>query len=152
VIGCAATLVIAERTGDEGDHVRMQQRVGPKPPKLKAPRGPGRGVGETRTRNRIRLTERACRALAAAGHPVRATLLTKLLEGPATHKALQRATKATAGPLYHHINQLRLAGLILPKRRDLYELTRGGRNLVLGAACLEPMIKDRRRRPVGASD
>lgn len=70
----------------------------------------------------------------------------KMLEGPATYRALQKVTKLKAGPLYHHVNQLRLGGLILPKERDLYELTRGGRNLVLAVIVAEPLIADARRR------
>jgi predicted transcriptional regulator len=81
------------------------------------------------------------------GHAQRVTLLVKLLEGPATYAALQKVTKSKVGPLYHHINQLRLAGLILPKQRDLYELTRAGRNLILTAIAAGPLLKDRRRRP-----
>ena len=92
--------------------------------------------------------ERTCQALASAGHPQRAALLRKLLEGPATYRALQKATKLKAGPLYHHISQLRLAGLILPKQRDLYELTRGGRNLILAVIVMGPMVRDIRRRPI----
>jgi len=89
----------------------------------------------------------ACRALGALGHSARAKMLRTLLDGPATYRALQRVTRLKAGPLYHHVNQLRLAGLILPKRRDLYELTRGGRNLVLVAFVLAAMTRDPRRRP-----
>jgi len=71
-----------------------------------------------------------------------------LLQGPTVYRAVQRATKLLPGPLYHHINQLRLAGLILPKQRDLYELTRGGRNVVLVAATLNKLAKAGRARPV----
>jgi predicted transcriptional regulator len=73
-------------------------------------------------------------------------ILQLLLDGPATYRALQKATGLAAGPLYHHVNQLRLAGLILPKQRDLYELTRGGRNLYMIALTLAPLTGDRRRR------
>lgn len=89
---------------------------------------------------------RAVPALAAASHEYRVKLMMKLLEGPATYKAMQQVTKLTPGPLYHHINQLRLAGLILPKQRDAYELTRGGRNLILGLLVLAPLTHDKRRR------
>jgi len=77
--------------------------------------------------------------------------MVKLLEGPGTYRALQKVTKLKAGPLYHHVSQLRLAGLILPKQRDLYELTRGGRNLILTVAAVGGLIRDGRRRPVAAS-
>jgi len=85
---------------------------------------------------------------ASLGHPVRIKVLTKLIEGPATYRSLQRLTKAKPGPLYHHLNQLRLSGLMLPKQRDLYELTRGGRNLIVGALALARLVRDSRRRPV----
>ena len=100
----------------------------------------------TRT-GKLHISAATCRALAAVGHDVRARLMTKLLEGPATYRALERASGQKAGPLYHHINQLRLAGLILPKQRDLYELTRGGRNLILTVSVLGPLLRDVRRRP-----
>ncbi|MBU0716604.1 MAG: hypothetical protein KJ749_00005, partial [Planctomycetes bacterium] len=106
----------------------------------------GAGTGGRRGSRTIDAKTLAC--LAAAGHPIRGRLLTKLLEGPATYRALQRTTKTKAGPLYHHINQLRLAGLIMPKQRDLYELTRAGRNLILVALAIKPLLNDRRRRPV----
>lgn len=86
--------------------------------------------------------------MAAVGHPHRGKIMLKLLDGPATYRTLQKVTRLKAGPLYHHINQLRLAGLILPKQRDLYELTRGGRNLILAAMLLGPLIRDTRRRPL----
>jgi hypothetical protein len=89
-----------------------------------------------------------CHAMGALGHPSRMRMMLKMLEGPATYRTLQRVTKLKAGPLYHHVNQLRLTGLILPKQRDLYELTRGGRNLMLVAMAAGPLVRDRRRRPV----
>ena len=106
------------------------------------------GSGKKSTLRRPRVNKRVCVAMAAAGHEVRAKLMLKLLDGPATYRALKRVTKLEAGPLYHHINQLRLAGLILPKQRDLYELTRGGRNLILAMMVLDRAVHDRRRRPI----
>lgn len=86
-------------------------------------------------------------ALAAMGHPVRIKILTMLLDGPGVYRSLQKVTGLKPGPLYHHVNQLRLAGLIGPKERDLYELTRAGRNLLMVTLALEPLLKDRRLRP-----
>ena len=106
------------------------------------------GPGKKNTSGRPRLNKRVCVAMAAAGHEVRGKLMLKWLDGPATDLALKRVTKLEAGPLYHHINQLRLAGLILPKQRDLYELTRGGRNLILAMMVLDRAVHDRRRRPI----
>ncbi len=137
--GCGAALVIVETTGTECDSVANKWDL---PLTLKE-RGGGGAVGRS-----TRTLPRTCRALAAVGHVQRIKLMRKLLEGPATYQALQRVTKLKTGPLYHHINQLRLAGLILPKQRDLYELTRGGRNLILVAVVLGPLIHDTRRRPI----
>lgn len=144
--GCAAILLIEEHAGGERDEAGHAVAVGEAPPSIPAHK---RLMTTAKGRRGRRPRTTVCRALAAAGHETRMKILAKLLEGPATYRAVQRVTKAPAGPLYHHINQLRLAGLILPKQRDLYELTRGGRNLVLTIAAMEPMIKDRRRRPVG---
>ena len=107
--------------------------------------------GKKSTSRRPRVNKQVCVAMAAAGHEVRAKLMLKLLDGPAIYRALKRVTKLEAGPLYHHINQLRLAGLILPKQRDLYELTRGGRNLILAMMVLDRAVHDRRRRPIPIS-
>ncbi len=137
--GCAAALIIMERVGAECDSVAGNWDV---PLTLKDSGGRG-AVGRA-----TRILAGTCRALAAVGHVQRMRLMGKLLEGPATYQALQRVTKLKAGPLYHHINQLRLAGLILPKQRDLYELTRGGRNLILSAVALGPLVRDTRRRPI----
>jgi hypothetical protein len=49
---------------------------------------------------------------------------------------LKARTHCKAGPLYHHIAQLRLAGLILPKQRDNYELLPLGRNAVMCALAM----------------
>lgn len=84
--------------------------------------------------------------LAALGHPHRITILSTLLEGPATYRLLQRRTRLKAGPLYHHVNQLRLAGLLAPKTRDLYDLTRSGRNVLLAALAMQGLLKDTRPR------
>ncbi len=137
--GCGVLLMIAEHAGAEWDEVsrawelRSATRTGTG----------GGGVGRL-----TRIWPCLCRVLSALGHVERAKILGKLLEGPATYKTLQHVTKLKAGPLYHHINQLRLARLILPKQRDLYELTRGGRNVILAAVAMAPLVGDVRRRPV----
>jgi len=94
----------------------------------------------------VEVPNRVCQAMLALGHVQRVKIIRKLLEGPTTYQALKRLTKLKPGPLYHHVNQLRLAGLILPKQRDLYELTRAGRNLMLGMMVLAPLAHDMRRR------
>jgi DNA-binding HxlR family transcriptional regulator len=147
--GCAATIIIVERAGRGGDKVLNTVKV------------PSGGAGSwQRTAGGGRLAPRGgrgsggvprpiCQAFSTLGHVLRAKIVRKLLEGPATYQALKRLTKLKVGPLYHHVNQLRLAGIILPKQRDLYELTRGGRNLILAAMALAPLTRDLRRRPYG---
>ncbi len=136
VDGVGARIVVAERVGGRWDESRETIQWPQK----------GGGAGMVgRSRSSI---NRTVEALAAVAHVQRLTIMLKLLDGPATYAALTRATKLKAGPLYHHIGQLRLAGLILPKQRDLYELTRGGRNLMLAVAVVGPVTRDRRRRPV----
>lgn len=99
-----------------------------------------------------RVLPRMAPTLAALGHADRARIMAKLLEGPATYRALQNLTKMQAGPLYYHLGELRSAGLILPKQRDLYELTRGCRNISLVIVAAESLVRDKRRRPVGTRE
>jgi DNA-binding HxlR family transcriptional regulator len=134
---CTATIRIEEtagRTIDRAAHnVRIRLRTDPDKTAV-----PAWSPAEQR---------RLSTTLAATGHVARLTILRLLLTGPATYQAVRHATKLKPGPLYHHINQLRLAGLILPKQRDLYELTRAGRNLLLLAMAMPKLVADRRRRP-----
>lgn len=140
--GCGVSLIVAERTGRQWDRadeaIVVAERKGSRASAVGGMRIP-------------KLPARTCQALAALGHEQRGKILAKLLEGPATYRALQRTTALKAGPLYHHVNQLRLAGLVLPKQRDLYELTRSGRNLMLTALALGPLLRDKRRRPLPTS-
>ena len=159
--GCAALVVVAEREGEDWDQaaqmcvidvLSMRSGGGERSGQEGGRRGRAAVQGARWPRlspaMAARSLARACPALAACGHAQRARILTKLLEGPATYRMLQKTTRLKAGPLYHHVNQLRLAGLILPKKRDLYELTRGGRNLILTVAAAATLIRDKRARPI----
>lgn len=145
--GFGASLVVVERAGAKRERIIKTCEL---PLALT-----GNGGAGTRGRSPVGGLARAngealadmCRALGTLGHVQRVRIMLKLLEGPATYRALERATRIKVGPLYHHINQLRLSGLILPKQRDLYELTRGGRNLVLAALVAGPLARNTRRRP-----
>jgi predicted transcriptional regulator len=72
----------------------------------------------------------------AAGfaHPQRVLLLRTLMEGATRYSELRAALGAKAGPLYHHIRQLRLCGLLEAGPRDTYHLTLRGR-LAAGVMC-----------------
>ena len=142
--GCGVALYLAERAGATSEYVsseyevRSSIRLNGNRPKKRSTVGGRRAV----------ITEATCRALSTLGHLQRVRILMKLLDGPCTYAALQKVSKLKAGPLYHHINQLRLSGLVLPKQRDLYELTRGGRNLALVAIVAGSVARDVRRRPL----
>ena len=108
----------------------------------------GRGV-MARTRAAKRLTtpakrKRLAQVVSAVASPHRLTIMAKLLEGPATYQALIKASGLKVGPLYHHINQLRLASLVGPKERDLYRLTRAGQNVLLTMLAMLPLTSDTR--------
>jgi len=140
--GLGVVVAVAEGTGGAwdlacalADHTRAKARGG--------------AGGTTRRATRVRDVGRVAlpEVMAALGSPHRLRILMKLLEGPGTYQTLRKATGLQAGPLYHHIGQLRLAGLVGPKQRDLYELTRGGRNLALVAMVLPQLARDDRPRP-----
>ena len=142
--GCGVALYLAERAGTSADYVTSEYE-------MKSSVGvnrKGRNKRSTDRKPRAVITEATCRALSTLGHLQRVRILMKLLDGPCTYAALQKVSKLKAGPLYHHINQLRLSGLVLPKQRDLYELTRGGRNLALVAIVAGSVARDVRRRPL----
>ena len=79
--------------------------------------------------------------LDALAHGQRLRILLELLAGEATHRLLAKVTGLKAGPLYHHIRELRSAGLIGPKVRDLYVLTAKGRRAILGSLALERLCR-----------
>ncbi len=85
--------------------------------------------------------EDVARLLAALAHLQRVEILLKLLGGEATHRSLAKATGLKAGPLYHHLRELRMAGLIGPKVRDLYVLTAKGGRAVLAGLALERLCR-----------
>jgi len=87
-------------------------------------RNPARRAGGGSVRSFVR-------SLAAAAHPQRMAMLTLLLSGAGRYAALRMATRLKVGPLYYHIRELRTAGLLQPKKRDIYELTVRGRQLAL---------------------
>lgn len=86
-------------------------------------------------------TEHLAGLLAAMAHPQRIQILLKLLAGECTHRALAKATNLKAGPLYHHLRELRMAGLIGPKIRDLYVLTLQGGRAILSALAMERLCR-----------
>jgi DNA-binding transcriptional ArsR family regulator len=84
--------------------------------------------------------------LAACGHPARLAILKGLLGDTGSHARFQKLTGLKAGPLYHHLNQLRLAGLLHCDRRDVYQLSRLGHDLAVVAKLLMRLGGRRRSR------
>ena len=81
--------------------------------------------------------------LASMSSPHRLVILHRLLQGPATYAQLQATCKLKAGPLYHHVGSLRLAGLVGPKTRDCYELTEVGLRLTLLSVLVPKLARAR---------
>ena len=86
-----------------------------------------------------RIRPETTQILAALGHPLRAQVLVQLLAEPATYRGLVELTGTEAGPLYHHLKQLRLAGLLISPGRDRYELTDRGCEAALLVVALQRM-------------
>ena len=123
--------------GRDGGGKRVRQMelavVEPRVPRGVSAERRQQAVGEV-LRRRVRPGSVA-RAVGVLGSVHRVRILLHLIGGAATYRGLVRATGLKAGPLYHHVNQLRLAGLVRPKERNLYEITPAGTKwLMLGAA------------------
>lgn len=82
----------------------------------------------------------ASRLLAAVSHPKRIDILKILLCGPAGYHLLTKVTTLKAGPLYHHLGELRSAGLVGPKTRDIYSITRKGQRMMVLILALSRLI------------
>ncbi len=68
-------------------------------------------------------SDAVARVLSAVSHPVRIEVLTALLEGPLTGAELEAKLDASStGRLYHHLKELRAAGVVVQPRRSVYEL------------------------------
>jgi DNA-binding transcriptional ArsR family regulator len=81
--------------------------------------------------------------LAALGSAERMEVLLALSAGRSTHAELALWTGLRPGPLYHHLNRLRLAGLLEISRRNVYELSRPGREALLAALAFADARKRR---------
>ena len=108
-------------------------------------------VDDTAAQAARRMVRRADRAeiatlMTGLANPHRLAILHSLLEGPANYQHLLSVTQLTAGPVYHHISELRLAGLIGPKARDTYELTELGNRLAVLSLLLPKLAKAKPQR------
>jgi hypothetical protein len=70
--------------------------------------------------------DQLAKAFAALASPARVVLVRALLDGPLTSQELRaRLDDPSVGQLYHHLNQLLAAGLVVQPGRSLYALPRG---------------------------
>lgn len=74
--------------------------------------------------------------LGGLAHPDRIRLAIAMMTGADTHMKLSTQTRLAAGPLYHHLRAMQLAGLVHQPSRNFYTLTERGETLLLIAACI----------------
>lgn len=74
--------------------------------------------------------------LGGLAHPDRIRLAIAMMTGADTHMKLSTETRLAAGPLYHHLRAMQLAGLVKQPSRNFYTLSGQGDTLLLIAACI----------------
>jgi hypothetical protein len=75
----------------------------------------------------------------AMANPRRVAMLKAIFTGAGSYAALSETLGLKAGPLYHHVRELRLAGLLELAERDTYRLTEYGKYALL-LACLSQSL------------
>jgi len=79
--------------------------------------------------------ERIAKLCNAMANPRRVAMLKAIFTGAGSYAELCETLQLKAGPLYHHVRELRLAGLLELAQRDTYRLTEYGKHALL-FACL----------------
>ena len=91
--------------------------------------------------------------LSALSHPQRLSIIQLLLRGPHDRQQVQEALGiGSAGQLYHHLNSLLEAGVVVQERRGVYGLARKGiiPLLVIMAAAVD--LTENRQESIQESD
>lgn len=78
-----------------------------------------------------------CNAMA---NPRRVAMLKAIFTGAGSYAQLSETLGLKAGPLYHHVRELRLAGLLKLAQRDTYRLTEYGKYALLLACLSESLL------------
>ena len=81
------------------------------------------------------------RLFGALGSPRRLGILGALFSGARSYAELVGRLNMKAGPLYHHVRELRLAGLLEPEGRDCYRLSKRGMYAWLAACSVDALLK-----------
>ena len=98
-------------------------------------------------RPRHKLTEHTsdremAKLLSAFGHPQRVAIAKAIYAGAHRYASLRESVDLKAGPMYHHLRELRLAGVLADGPRDAYELTDRGRDAVIVLCSLASLWQD----------
>lgn len=70
----------------------------------------------------------------------RVAMLKAIFTGAGSYAELSESLQLKAGPLYHHVRELRLAGLLELAQRDTYRLTEYGKHALLLACVNESLL------------
>jgi DNA-binding transcriptional ArsR family regulator len=84
--------------------------------------------------------QRLARLFSALANPHRIAMLNAMFAGAGTYAQLAEQLGLKAGPLYHHVRELRLAGLVALQQRDLYRLTDRGKDALMLASCFHSLL------------
>lgn len=76
-------------------------------------------------------SEDLAKLLSAFAHPHRVAIIKAIFAGAGHYADLREKVPLKAGPMYHHLRELRLAGVLADGPRDVYELTQIGRDALL---------------------
>jgi len=80
--------------------------------------------------------EAIAKLFAAFGHPQRVAIMKAIFAGAGTYADLREKVGLKAGPMYHHLRELRLAGVLADGPRDVYRLTGLGRDALMIACSI----------------
>ncbi len=72
----------------------------------------------------------------AFGHPHRVAIIKAIFSGAGRYADLRERVPLKPGPMYHHLKELRLAGVLADGPRDVYALTPAGRDALILTCCL----------------
>ncbi len=75
--------------------------------------------------------EDLAKLLSAFGHPQRVAIIKAIFAGAGRYADLREKVPLKPGPMYHHLRELRLAGVLADGPRDVYELTPMGRDALM---------------------
>lgn len=81
------------------------------------------------------------KVLSAFANPHRVAIMKAIFTGAGSYAELRKRVGLKAGPMYHHLRELRLAGMLADGSRDMYDLTTQGRDL-LAIMCSLPSLID----------